>query len=161
MKIRIKKLNPLLRNKILHSTKNLLPRIFRLEFIQFKELLRVSKLQTGGQSEEMQKTLASGKVLQALLTQPANQPVSQETQIICFFGKNENLLKDLEKDQVVEFQNGIIAYVMKQDPGVLKLLRQLKDLTDELKIRITKLIQEYVKEVKSKKVEVEEQVEVG
>lgn len=134
----------------------------RLEFIQFKELLRISKLQTGGQSEEMREKLSQGKILQALLTQPANAPVSQEAQIICFYGKNEGLLNSLEKEQVVEFINGIIPFSQKIDSGLVSLIRQLKDLTDEIKMRMTKVIQEFVKEIKSKRVaDAEEAVEVG
>ncbi len=133
----------------------------RLEFIQFKELLRVSKLQTGGQSDEMRDKLSQGKILQALLTQPANSPVSQEVQIICFYAKNEGLLNGLEKDQVVEFQDGIYNFMDKVDSGLIKLMRSTKDLNDEIKMRITKGIQEFVKEIKGRRVEKEEEAEVG
>ena len=132
----------------------------RLEFIQFKELLRVSKLQTGGQSDEMREKLDSGKILQALLTQPANSPISQEVQIICFFCKNEGILNGLDKDQVAEFQDGIPDRAAKEDSSLFTLMRSTKDLSEEVKTRITRLAQSFIKEIKSKKKE-EDEVEVG
>lgn len=132
----------------------------RLEFIQFKELMRVSKLQTGGQSDEMREKLDQGKILQVLLTQPANSPMAQEAQIYCFYAKNEGLLNGLEKDEVAEFQKGIFDYIQKVDAGLTMLLRTLRDLNDELKLRMSRVIREYVNEIKSRKVEVEE-TEVG
>lgn len=134
----------------------------RLEFIQFKELLRVSKLQTGGQSDELKEKLSSGKILQTLLTQPANTPVNQETQIICFYSKNEGYLNGLDKDQVAEFQNGIYQFTLKYDSSLYTLLRKAKDLTDEIKVRMTKAAQAFVKDIKSRKVEdADVDVEVG
>lgn len=133
----------------------------RIEFIQFKELLRVSKLQTGGQSDEMRDKLSEGKILQVLLTQPANSPVSMETQILCFFAKNQGLLSGLEKDQVSEFQFGVADFANKTDAGLVTLMRSLREFNDELKMRMTKVIKEYVNDIKSRKVETEEEAEVG
>lgn len=117
----------------------------RMDFIQFKELLRISKLQSGGQSEEMRQQLSSGKVLQALLTQPPNSPVSYEAQIMTFFGKSEGLLKDMERHQVVRFQNEILEFALKTDPGLLQMLREKRDLTDEIKVGMKKVIEAFVK----------------
>ncbi|PIQ86882.1 MAG: F0F1 ATP synthase subunit alpha [Candidatus Omnitrophica bacterium CG11_big_fil_rev_8_21_14_0_20_45_26] len=133
----------------------------RLEFIQFKELLRVSKLQTGGQSDEMRDKLSGGKILQTLLTQPPNSPVSQETQIICFYAKNENLLNEMDKDQVTEFQSGIFDWTLKNDGSLLPLLRAERKLVDELKSRITKVVQSYVADIKSRKKVEDDDVETG
>jgi F-type H+/Na+-transporting ATPase subunit alpha len=131
----------------------------RLEFIQFKEVLRVSKLQTGGQSEDMKNQLATGKLLQALLTQGAGEPVLIEIQIMSFFGKNEGLLKELDKNELVTFQKGLFDFTNQNDAGLLAYLRQLKDLNDELKDRMRKAIQKYVEHIKSQRVEVIEDVE--
>ncbi len=133
----------------------------RLEFIQYKELLRISKLQTGGQSDEVREKLSQGKVLQALLTQPANNPVPLEVQIMCFFAKGENLLKDLEKDQINELQTGLWDYSNSNDSGLIKLIREKKDLTDEIKTRIRNVINAYVKEIKARTVVPVDEVEVG
>jgi F-type H+/Na+-transporting ATPase subunit alpha len=139
----------------------LVAKSLRIEFIQFKELLRISKLQTGGQSEEMRDKLQGGKVLQTLLTQPANSPVNQETQIICFYAKNEGLLNGLERDEVSQFQDRVFDFAVKTDPGLIPLLRSKKDLTDEIKLRITKMVQDAINDIKSKRTSDAEEVEVG
>jgi len=134
----------------------------RLEFIQFKELLRVSKLQTGGQSEEMREKLGSGKILQTLLTQPANSPVSQEEQVMIFYAKDQGMLKELNKDQTSAFQSGLRDFVLKQDPGLFRLIRAERNITDEIAQRITQMVQAYLTALLAKGPdEAEFDVEVG
>lgn len=133
----------------------------RLEFIQFKELLRVSKLQTGGQTDEMRSKLDQGKVLQALLTQPAGKPVKLEVQIITFFGKNEGLLNELDKDQVAEFQSKLQSWVEQHDPSLMPLMRETKDLTDEIKRRMKEVVRSLVADIKSRAPIDEDEVEVA
>ena len=133
----------------------------RMEFIQFKELLRASKLQASGQSEETREALRSGKVLQALLTQPANSPVTLEIQIIMMYAKNEQMFKEFEVEQMRDFLVNFEAYARRTDESLFKLLRDKKDLTDEIKKRISRVVQDYVEIVKKKfqKKELESAVE--
>lgn len=133
----------------------------RLEFIQFKELLRVSKLQTGGQSDDLRNKLDTGKILQALLTQPAGKPVQAEIQIITFFGKNEGLLNELDKNQIVIFQDGLMDYVQKHDPKLMSYMRELKDLNEDIKRRMKAIVVNYVKEIRGNAQENEEEAEVA
>lgn len=133
----------------------------RLEFIQFKELLRVSKLQTGGQSDEMRSKLEQGRILQALLTQSASKPVTIEIQIMIFFAKNESMLNELNKDQIAEFQKDLKAFTTKRDPSLLAFIRETRDLTDEIKSRIKEVVQSFVAEIKSREPKEEDEVEVA
>ncbi|MBU9889897.1 MAG: F0F1 ATP synthase subunit alpha, partial [Candidatus Omnitrophica bacterium] len=135
----------------------------RMEFIQFKELLRASKLQAAGQSEETREALRAGKVLQALLTQPANKPVPLEIQIMVFYANNEKIFKDFEAKHMKEFLTGYEAYARETDPGVFTLIREKKDLTDELKKRMNRLVSGYVEIIKKKMMqeEAETAVEAG
>ena len=133
----------------------------RIEFIQFKELLRVSKLQTGGQSDEMRSKLDQGRILQALLTQPAGCPVKMEVQIITFFSKNESILNELDKAQIQEFQTGIEAFCVKKDPTLFKLMREYRDVTDEIKRRIREVATAYVRDIKGRAPVEEDEVEVA
>jgi len=133
----------------------------RLEFIQFKEILRVSKLQTGGQSEEMKGKLDSGKILQSLLTQPPASPVPMEMQIMIFFAKNEKMLNEFEKKEQAEiFQKGLPEFTDKTDPTLRALIREKKEMTDEIKGRITAVCEAYVQIVLEETKE-EDDVEEG
>jgi F-type H+-transporting ATPase subunit alpha len=122
----------------------------RMEFINFKELLRVSKLSSGSQSEEMRENLAIGRVLQALLTQPANTPVPVEEQVVIFMAKNEKMLTELDKEGAEDFQKNIGEYLKAHDPGILTMIREKKALDDVIKARARKVLVEYVKSVKRK-----------
>lgn len=135
----------------------------RMEFIQFKELLRASKLQASGQSEETRESLRAGKILQALLTQPAGAPVPLEIQIMLMYGKNEQLFKEFEVEEMQDFLKSFEAVAREADPSIFTLLREKKELTDEIKKRMTKVIQEYVAVIRKKhqKAEAESGVEVA
>lgn len=122
----------------------------RMEFIQFKELLRASKLQASGQSEETREALRSGKILQAILTQPANAPVPIEIQIMLIYGKNEQIYKDFEIQHMQAFLAGFETYAKETDPSLFALLREKKALTDEIKKRIAQVLQGYASIIKKK-----------
>ena len=123
----------------------------RLEFIQYKELLRVSKLQTGGQTDEVRDKLTAGKILQAALTQPANSPVDVVTQILVFFGKKEKLLMELEhKEEIRYFLDELEKYVQQADPSLYPNIREKQKLDDDLKKRMSTVISDFMKLVKEK-----------
>ncbi len=122
----------------------------RMEFIQFKELLRVSKLQASTQSEEARKSLEAGKILQALLTQPASSPVPVEFQVMLFYAKNEQMFKDLTLAQVQEFLAEFQAHVQREEPELLTMIRETKDLNDEIKSRISRIVHELLVIVKKR-----------
>ena len=115
----------------------------RMEFIVFKELLRVSKLQTTGQSDETRESIRAGKILQALLTQPANKPVKIEVQIMLFYAQSNNLFKDIEVQYISEFISGLEAYAQQEDGALFTLIREKKTLTDEIKQRMKRLLERY------------------
>lgn len=121
----------------------------RLEFIQYKELVKISKLQTGTQSDEMKQKLASGKTLETLLTQPPNSPVSMEAQVLSFYAKNKGDLDGLNTSQVKQFQTEIVDYIRGKDAKLLDDLREAQDLTPEIEEGMKKYIAEYVREMKS------------
>ncbi len=134
----------------------------RLEFIQYKELLRTSKLQSGGQSEEAREKLRAGKVLQVLLTQMANSPVDMVLQVMMFYAKQAGLLKPFEEEgQAKEFVNMLPDWVEQKDAGLTKTIRTKRALDDEIKRRITTVVEELVKDIVARTTEEEEEEAVA
>lgn len=120
----------------------------RLEFIQYKEILRTSKLQSGGGSEEAREKLRQGKVLQSLLTQPPNEPWDMVLQVIIFYAKDKGLLNEFETDlQGKEFQKLLPKYLEERDPGLGKTLRAKREFTEEIERRMVKIVTDLVKDV--------------
>jgi len=98
--------------------------------------------------------------LQALLTQAAGAPVEMESQLITFYAKNKGMLKELNKEQVDAFQTGLMPYVAEHDTSLFKMLRNTKELGEEVELRITELVTEFLKQIRVEHAE-EDDVEVG
>lgn len=123
----------------------------RLEFIQYKELLRISKLQTGGQSDEVRDQLQAGRILQACLTQPAGKPMPVQVQVLLFYAKGEKIMMELErKEEIADYIAGIEAFTNETDPELFPLLCEKKALDDEIKRRMTIVSKEFVKVIKAR-----------
>ena len=121
----------------------------RLEYLQYRELLRISKLKTSGQSEEMIEKLKRGAILTEVLKQDKNNPVASEAQVMIFYAFNKKYLNDLTVLQVQAFQNEILEYARKQQPELVKKLRERKKLDDEIEKGIVDILKTYLDEVKA------------
>jgi F-type H+-transporting ATPase subunit alpha len=104
----------------------------RLEYLQYRELLRLSKLKTSGQSDEMKQKLHRGAILTAILRQDKDTPVCQEMQVLIFYAFNKKYLNELNIEQVNELQATCLDYTLKNKPELMKLLRERKKLDAEI-----------------------------
>jgi F-type H+/Na+-transporting ATPase subunit alpha len=104
----------------------------RLEYLQYRELLRISKLKTSGQSEDMKQKLKRGSILTAILRQYKDSPVCQEMQVLIFYAFNKKYLNDFTIEQVDAFQNGCLEYAKNVKPELLTLLRDRRKLDPEI-----------------------------
>ncbi len=113
----------------------------RLEYLQFRELLRLSKLKTSGQSEEMKQKLKRGAVLTAILRQDKDTPVCQEMQVLIFYAFHKKHMNDYSTEQVNLFQESCLEYTKKNKPELMALLRERRKLDPE----IEKMLEEVIK----------------
>ncbi len=104
----------------------------RLEYLQYRELLRISKLKTSGQSEDMKQKLKRGSILTAILRQYKDSPVCQEMQVLIFYAFNKKYLNDFTIEQVDAFQNSCLEYTKNVKPEFLTLLRERRKLDPEI-----------------------------
>jgi F-type H+-transporting ATPase subunit alpha len=117
----------------------------RLEYLQYRELLRVSKLKTSGHSDEVLEKLKRGAILTEILRQDKDQPVMQEIQVIIFYAFNKKMLNDLTIPEVKVFQDEILDFTRKNKPDLLKMLREKRKLDPEIEKNITDVVLEYTK----------------
>ena len=68
----------------------------RLEYLQYRELLRISKLKTSGHSDETLEKLKRGAILTEILRQDKDKPVPQEVQVIIFYAFNKKMMNELD-----------------------------------------------------------------
>ncbi|MFH1360039.1 MAG: F0F1 ATP synthase subunit alpha [Candidatus Omnitrophota bacterium] len=135
----------------------------RLDYIQFRELLRVSKLKSSGQSEEAQQQMKTGEILTEIIKQDKDSPVSLEALAFVLYAYTKKLLLQLTIDEVKAFQNEIAPFCQKKNPDLLKILRERKKIDDEITKGFESVIKDYIKEAEAKrpKDEEEEAEEVG
>lgn len=123
----------------------------RLEYLQYRETLRISKLRAGQQSDEMVEQLKSGAILTELLKQDKDQPVSMEALVIILFAYHEKFLNRLSIEEVNVFQNHIYAYAQEKNPELLKLIRERKKKDDEIVKGLNEIIESYILELESQR----------
>ncbi|MFA5088368.1 MAG: F0F1 ATP synthase subunit alpha [Candidatus Omnitrophota bacterium] len=120
----------------------------RLEFLQYREVMRVSKLKSSGQSDEMQAQLKGGEILTELIKQYKDSPVRMEAQVLILYGYSKKLLLEMTIDEINIFQNKIYEFAFKRNPEVFTKLREKKDFDDEMAKVFEEIIRAYIEEVK-------------
>lgn len=106
--------------------------ILRLEYIQYKELEKLTRIKAGV-SAAVEKRLQKGKVVAEILKQDKNAPVPIEEQIIVLYALASGFMENLKPEQVAAYQAGLLAKIRADKPNLLLELIQKKDLTEEIK----------------------------
>ncbi len=123
----------------------------RLEFLQYREVLRVSKLKTSGGSDEAENQLKAGGILTEILKQERDHPVKTETLVIILYAYSKKFLHDLMIEEVIVFQKEIHEYFLKKNPEILVKLREKRSLDDEMTKVIDVVLTDYIKEITLKR----------
>jgi len=133
----------------------------RLEYLQFRELQRQTKLRAGGAlSEDIQERLRSGQILTALLRQDKNSPVRLETLVLILYAYTKKYLHRLTVEEIDRFQEEILGYAMKKNPDLIKILRERRKADEEIEKGLVSVLDAYVQEVEvNRPKQVEEEAE--
>lgn len=123
-----------------------LSKSLRLDYLQYKELLQMTQLHTTGLSKEAEARLKRGEVINQLIIQDKNKPVSLEEQIIYLYALNKGIFDNLSTNQITQFKYQILAFVRKYYPEFCRKIRNTKELSDELKEDLEQCLKEYLKE---------------
>lgn len=121
----------------------------RLEYLQYRELLRISKLRAGQQTEEMQEQLKNGAILTQLLRQDKDSPVAMEELVIILFAYHEKYLNRLNLDEVDLFQHKIFEYTKEKSPHLIELIKERKKKDDEIVKGLNEIIENFILEVET------------
>jgi len=103
----------------------------RLEYAQYKELLRLTKLKSG-LTVEAERKIRRGAAISALLAQDKNNPVSITELIILLYALDRKILDELDMAKIAKFKNEIWGYVTRNNPGLEEKLESAKELTVEI-----------------------------
>ena len=123
----------------------------RLEYLQYREVLRVSKLKTSGQSEEAEQQLKTGSILTELLKQGPGRPVPMEALVIILYAYNKRVLHEMTIEEVIAFQNDVFDYMAQKDLEFLKTMRAKRDMDDDMKKALDEHLSDYLEELIAKR----------
>jgi len=117
----------------------------RLEYLQFKELQRLTKLKAH-LSEEASQRLKAGAVLRELLIQDKGSPVSTEEEVALFEAFRSGCLTPQPLEQIRRFKREFFAFLKKSQPQWVEELRVTKALTETMKNRLRQTCESFFKE---------------
>lgn len=118
----------------------------RLEYSQYREMLRLTKLRTHLSAEAMKK-MRRGEILHDIFMQSNNQPLSQEEEIILFYAYKSGALENIPASYLKRFMDGIFAYFKESRPSALEVLKVKQELTEEIKADMDSCFKAYVEEI--------------
>lgn len=113
-----------------------LSKSLRLDYLQYKELLQMTQIKTAGISKSAEAKLKRGEVINQLIIQDKNRPVSLEEQIIYLFALNKGMLDRLSAAQIEQFKNEISPFINENYPNTYFKIRDTQELSESLKTDI-------------------------
>lgn len=129
----------------------------RLDYIQYKEVLKVAQMQSIGTSQndqaknikamiELVSLLKRGEAINGLINQYRNQPVPTEAQIVYLNALDLGILDNLSKEQILQFRRDVCPYITKNHPTFFRDLCAAKRMSKEMAEKLKNCLKEYVRE---------------
>jgi F-type H+-transporting ATPase subunit alpha len=122
----------------------------RLEYAQYREMLRLTKLRTRLSSEALEK-MQHGETLREILMQPNNCPLSAEEEIILFYAFKRKILEVVSVPFLKRFISDFFGYLCEKNLGLVSRLKEKKELSDDISKDLDFQISEFFKGLKEEK----------
>jgi len=106
--------------------------MLQLEFVRYKELEKLTRIKAG-MSAEVEKRLLRGKVLEEVLKQEQNNPVSMEEEVVILYALQHGFLDDTMPEDVKRELRKLVDTVRLNCPELLEELRQSQVMSDNIK----------------------------
>ena len=119
----------------------------RLEYAQYREMLRLTKLRTHLSSEALER-MHRGEILRGLFIQPNNQPLSLVEEIILFYVFKHKILEALPGPTLRRAIDGFFGYLSTHAPELIEQLNEKKDLTSDIKAELNKILIKFFRKLK-------------
>ncbi|MBL7130555.1 MAG: F0F1 ATP synthase subunit alpha [Candidatus Omnitrophica bacterium] len=119
----------------------------RLEYAQYREMLRLTRLRTRF-SEEAMKRMERGRALQEILIQENLDPLSLAEEIVLFYAFHRNILQVLPPETLRRFQEGFFQFLLERESNLPEEIEKRGELTQDITGRLDKLFVEYFKGLK-------------
>jgi len=127
----------------------------RLEYAQYREMLRMTKLRTRLSAEAMAK-MKRGEALSELLMQTNNQPIPIEEELVLFYAFRRKVLEVLSPPMLKKFIGRFYKHLVAENPKLLSLIKDKKELTQEVKVGLDKMLVNFFKILKEEESKAQE-----
>ena len=117
----------------------------RLEYAQYRELLRLTKLKSRV-SHEVDRKIRRGEAITAMFAQDKNNPVGVLELIVLLYALNRKILDDLKLDEINRFKKEIWGYVAANSPELVKKLEVSRELSAETFKELDNLFVKFMKD---------------
>jgi F-type H+-transporting ATPase subunit alpha len=121
----------------------------RLEYAQYREMLRMTKLRTR-LSDEAEEKFRQGEVLYEIFQQINSAPISVEEEIVLFYGYKRKVLEVVGIQNVRIFMEDFFKYTCANFPELVTQIREKRDLTPEIRAVLDQSIRQFFKELNAK-----------
>ena len=118
----------------------------RLETAQYEELAAFAQFGSDLDAETTAK-LERGKRLVEVFKQDQFAPLTIDKQVLIFFAANAGLLDDIPVEKIMEFEQDLFKYANDSASDILKEIVDKGDISEDLNIKITALIENFKKTV--------------
>ncbi len=119
----------------------------RLDYAQYKELMRLMRVKTK-LSTEISEKLRRGEALTQLLVQDAHRPTSEVALIIQLYAFKRKILEILSTEGLSVFCRDIMDYLKETHGALLKTLAEKRALPPEMKEELDRSFVEFFREKK-------------
>ena len=116
----------------------------RVDLAQFREMEVFTQF-SSDLDEETKASLNYGKGLMELLKQPLGHPMSLADQVITLVGAIGKKFVDVPVDKIKEYQGSMLEYFKDNCADIVDEIQNGKTLTDELRDKILKAIDDFGK----------------
>jgi F-type H+-transporting ATPase subunit alpha len=114
----------------------------RLELSQFEEVARFARFGTEV-DDATRRQIQRGKRLQAVLSQPAHQPLPLAAQVAVILAATEGYLDDVPLEDVPAFESGLLAHLEAVRPEIQQRINRTGELTAEMRETVTQTVAKY------------------
>ncbi len=114
----------------------------RVELAQYRELAAFAQFGSELDDDTRQK-LAQGERIREILKQSQYSPMPVEYQVIIIFAATRKYLLDIAVADIARFEKELFEFIDTKYPELIDLLRQGKDLTDEVEKKLTEAIEDF------------------
>ena len=114
----------------------------RIELAQFRELAAFSQF-SSDLDPETKAQLAQGERIREILKQDQYKPMPVENMVISIYAATHKYLIDIEVDDVLKFEQGLLEYMDTKHPDVPRLIREKGEISEEVEEELKQAIQAF------------------